>query len=253
MLTGTSLIPIRDDNPTRSRAIVTLVIILLNVGFFLVEPQFGSLRNCSSQAQGCNEGNNRAARFLCRWGTVPTEITHQAPDSQFACPPSPAKSPAVSLLSSMFLHGGWLHLLGNMLFLWIFGNNIEDVLGKTRYVAFYLLCGLIAALAHVFVNATSGQPTIGASGAIAGVLGAYIVLFPRARVTTIVPVFLLFTARLPAALVLGLWFVSQLFIGHGQTAEGGVAWMAHVGGFIAGVVLIIAFGGFKRRSSVPVF
>ncbi len=150
----------------------------------------------------------------------------------------------------MFLHGGFLHLAGNMLFLWVFGNNIEDRLGKVKYLIFFMLTGLIASLAHVFFNADSQVPTIGASGAVAGVLGAYIVLFPRARIHALVPMLLFFRIRLPAMAVLGIWFVSQFFIGSGQqVGGGGVAWVAHVGGFLAGMALIFLLGGGRQRPS----
>lgn len=156
----------------------------------------------------------------------------------------PARFHADNLVTSMFLHGGWLHLLGNMWFLWIFGDNIEDILGRWKYVLFYLLAGVAAALTHVVMNPYSRVPTVGASGAIAGVMGAYIVTFPRARVLTLVPIFILFTwLELPAIFVIGFWFIIQVFsgvasIGYSQLHEGGTAWWAHVGGFVAGIVLI---------------
>ncbi len=145
--------------------------------------------------------------------------------------------------TSMFLHGGWLHLISNMWFLWIFGDNVEDVLGKARYIVFYLLCGLAAALTHFAVEPGSTLPVLGASGAIAGVLGAYLVLFPGARVVTLVPVFFfLQIMELPAFLILGYWFVLQILAvsvaGLGPSS-GGTAWWAHVGGFLTGVVLVL--------------
>jgi membrane associated rhomboid family serine protease len=153
------------------------------------------------------------------------------------------------VLTSMFLHGGWMHLIGNMWFLWIFGDNIEDILGHSKYLLFYLLCGAAAALTHVFFNPFSRVPTIGASGAIAGVMGAYLVKFPRSRIVTLVPIFIFFTTMdLPAALLLVWWFVIQLFSSVGQIAQsqatttGGTAWLAHVGGFLAGIALIYAMG-----------
>ncbi|MGH2771772.1 MAG: rhomboid family intramembrane serine protease, partial [Actinomycetota bacterium] len=168
-----------------------------------------------------------------------------------ACPGMPleAKSVIASMFTSMFLHGGLLHLGGNMLFLWVFGNNIEDVLGKVRYVVFYLLAGLAATMAHVLANPASEVPTVGASGAISGLLGAYLILFPHAQVTTLVPLFIFIQfMQLPAIVVLALWFVSQFFIGAGQQAGGaGVAWVAHVGGFVAGMILIFLLGGWAKR------
>jgi membrane associated rhomboid family serine protease len=148
-----------------------------------------------------------------------------------------------SILVSMFLHGGWAHLLGNMLYLWIFGDNVEDRLGHLKYLVFYLACGWAATLAHAWANPQSAMPAIGASGAIAGVLGAYLVIFPRARVLTLIPLgFFLRLTELPAVIVLGLWFVLQLFSGvaslGARTAEaGGVAWWAHIGGFAVGLAV----------------
>jgi membrane associated rhomboid family serine protease len=150
-----------------------------------------------------------------------------------------------TLFTSMFLHGGWMHLIGNMWFLWIFGDNIEDVLGHGKFLALYLGCGLAAALAHLVFNPESRIPTVGASGAIAGVMGAYLMKFPHSRILTLVPIFLfLTTVELPAFFILVYWFVIQLFSGVGSVAYsqatngGGVAWFAHVGGFVAGVVLV---------------
>jgi len=151
----------------------------------------------------------------------------------------------ITIFISMFLHGGFLHIASNMLYLWIFGDNIEDQLGHGRYLFFYLACGFGATMSHAFFNPTSRVPAIGASGAIAGVLGAYLLLFPRARVTTLIPIFIFFWIRdLPAIIILGLWFVLQLFSGvgslsvAGQEQAGGVAYFAHIGGFILGMILI---------------
>jgi membrane associated rhomboid family serine protease len=147
------------------------------------------------------------------------------------------------MFTSMFLHGGWLHLLGNMLFLWVFGGAVEEALGHFQYLIFYLICGVGSALVHTAFNLGSKLPTVGASGAISGVMGAFIVLFPRARVTTLIPALLLFfTVKIPAYLMLGYWFFLQFFSGVaslGMTDQGGVAWWAHVGGFILGAVLVI--------------
>lgn len=238
------LIPIHDDNPTRSFSLVSAILIALNVGFFLLEPQLGQGGSCE------------LARFLYRWAVVPREITEGQALAGEVCPgvAFADKSIYLSLLSSMFLHGGFLHLGGNMLFLWVFGNNIEDTLGKFRYIIFYLLTGLLAGLAHVLANPDSVLPTIGASGAVSGLLGAYIVLFPKARVTTIVPIFFFLQfMKLPAVVVLGLWFASQFFIGQGQQAGGGVAWVAHVGGFVAGAVLIKLFAWGRSRPARDVY
>jgi membrane associated rhomboid family serine protease len=153
----------------------------------------------------------------------------------------------------MFLHGGWLHLLGNMWFLWVFGDNIEDRLGHLRYLVFYLATGLGAGLAHALLNLSSTIPAVGASGAISGVLGAYFVLFPHSRVITLVPLlFFFFTVRLPAVIILGYWFAIQFISGLGAVAlpgSGGVAWWAHIGGFVLGAVLVRMFRPRRR----PVF
>lgn len=235
----TSLLPIRDDNPTRRVSYLTIGIIVANVLLLFVTPNLGM-------------GQDPHLReFFCRFGVVPWEITERLPTGPLVCPPGfiIGKSPYLSILTSMFLHGGLIHLGGNMLFLWVFGNNIEDTIGKARFLIFYLLTGAAAAMTHVALNASASIPTVGASGAIAGILGAYVVLFPRARVTTLVMWFYLTTIKLPAVVVLGIWFATQFLIGAGQQFGGGVAWAAHVGGFVAGALLIIPFGG--RRSRQP--
>jgi membrane associated rhomboid family serine protease len=159
----------------------------------------------------------------------------------------PAALDWADVLTSMFLHGGWVHFLGNMLYLWIFGDNVEDRLGHVPYLMFYLLCGAVAAMAQVFVNPASPIPMVGASGAIAGVMGAYFVLYPHSRVLAVVFIVLFIDIiEIPAIFFLGIWFIMQLFSGVGsvvQAAEGGVAFMAHVGGFVAGVI-----GGFATRA-----
>ena len=176
-----------------------------------------------------------------RFGAVPYAITHFR-----SLPEAAAFPPLLTLLTSMFLHGSLFHLLGNMLYLWIFGNNIEDRLGPVRFALFYLVCGVVASLTHVLFQPGSGVPMIGASGAIAGVLGAYWIVFPRARVKTLI--FLIFyidVVPIPAGIVLGIWFVLQLLnVGLG----GGVAWFAHIGGFLSGILLIrLALGkGFRE-------
>src|SRR5580704_6986601 len=147
------------------------------------------------------------------------------------------------MVTSMFLHGGWMHLLGNMLFLWVFGGSVEETLGHIQYFIFYFICGIGSAVVHTALNWGSKVPTIGASGAISGIMGAFIVLFPRSRVTTLIPALLLFfTVRIPAILMLGYWFFLQFFSGVaslGMNDQGGVAWWAHVGGFVLGAVLVI--------------
>jgi membrane associated rhomboid family serine protease len=176
-------------------------------------------------------------RFVQTWGLVPFQLTSNLADTW------------TTIFTSMFLHGGWFHLLSNMWILLIFGDNIEDWLGGGRYLIFYLLSGVAAALMQAYLSPASSQPMIGASGAIAGVLGAYLTLFPRARVVSLVPILFIFTlVEIPAIIFLGFWFVSQLFSGWLSlqgAATSGVAWWAHVGGFIFGFIAVRLFG--KRR------
>ena len=205
------MIPLRDSEPSSSRPVVTVLLIAVNIAVFFYEISLDPFsRN----------------HLIAVYGMVPDRLD------------------PVSLATSMFLHGGWLHIVGNMWFLWIFGDNVEDILGHWKFLLFYLLCGVAAGMAHVLLNPFSRIPTVGASGAIAGVMGAYLVKFPRARITTLVPlVVFLTTFELPAAAVLLYWFVIQFFSGVGSIAyshqsAGGVAWFAHVGGFLAGILLI---------------
>ncbi len=208
-------IPLRDENPTRRFPVITILIIALNIGVFLyqvISPQGLSYH-------------------VVRMGVIPYEITHFRSLAEGV-----RLSPPLTLFAAMFIHGGLFHLAGNMLFLWIFGNNIEDFLGSLRFIPFYLLSGLGATFVQVVFSPNSRLPMIGASGAIAGVLGAYLILYPAARVLTLV--FLFFFIRIvaiPAAFLLGLWFVLQVLnVGMG----GGVAWFAHIGGFLVGIGLI---------------
>jgi len=217
------MIPLRDTVPSRSFPFVNWLLIVLNVVMFLV------ILSLRSDAEG----------LVAALGLVPKRLLTDPQPWEFVTP-----------FTSMFLHGGWAHLLGNMLALYVFGDNVEDRLGSGRYLVFYLLCGLVAAFAHVVINAESTVPTIGASGAISGVLAAYLVFYPTARVITLVPLFFLpWFVQIPATIYLGFWFLSQLLNGvltvvKGQQAMGGVAWWAHVGGFLAG----LAFGPlFARR------
>jgi membrane associated rhomboid family serine protease len=221
-------IPLRDDNPTFRFPAVTLTLIVANCAVFLFQA-------------AAPHGLELAA---LRFGAVPYAITHLRSLSQGAA----AVPPLLTLLTSMFLHGSVFHLAGNMLYLWIFGNNIEDRLGPVRFVLFYLAGGVAAALTHILFQPGSRIPMIGASGAIAAVLGAYAVVYPHARVRTLVFLFLFIqVVSIPAGLVLGLWFVLQVLnVGMG----GGVAWFAHVGGFLAGILLIrLALG--KRFGRGP--
>jgi membrane associated rhomboid family serine protease len=215
--------------------VVTILIIIVNVLMFLWELSLGQ----SLQPAIMNIGFV-PARF---WSPV----SYLALDIE-------------RMFISMFLHGGLLHIGANMLYLWIFGDNIEDRLGHVRYTIFYFLCGIIATLTHAIANPSSTVPAIGASGAIAGVLGAYLILFPKARVTTLIPIFFFITIReIPAVVLLGLWFVLQLFSGVGSLGVrdaqdlGGVAYFAHIGGFVSGMILIVLMGGTRRRRPQPVF
>jgi membrane associated rhomboid family serine protease len=222
------MIPVRDDAPRSSTPYVTYVLIALNTLLFLFEVSLSP----SSRGQ-----------FIFQFGVVPVEFT-----SRF----QPADS--LPLFSSMFLHGSWLHLISNMWALWIFGDNIEDHLGSFRYLLLYLTSGVAASILHIAFNQNSTIPSVGASGAIAGVMGAYFLLFPAARVLTVVPI-IFFWVWLPAWIVLGYWFLAQ-FVNGAATAiaatsgtTGGIAFWAHVGGFIAGVTLIKLFPARRPRYS----
>jgi membrane associated rhomboid family serine protease len=241
------VIPLRDDNPVRRVPVVTYLLIALNVAFFLTEPiAFGNVGGDVAQvAQAC-----RQERYFERWGAIPRELVRNdqldrtvvgaaGGDGCVTGPPDYRKQPLLSALTAMFLHGGWLHLGGNMLFLYVFGNNVEDRLGRLRYLLWYLGWGVVATYGFALLNPTSTSAVVGASGAIAGVLGAYLVLFPRARVLSLVPIFFFIPARLPAWLVLGSWFALQWLYasGSGVTTGSGVAYAAHVVGFVAGFLV----------------
>jgi membrane associated rhomboid family serine protease len=224
------MIPLHDDNPTTRPPVVTVALIVACTLVFLWQ---------------VGQGAADQQRVIYALGVIPAVLLGKAelPPDIVMVPPE------VSVLTSMFLHGGWLHLIGNMLYLWIFGNNIEDSMGHVRFVVFYLACGVAAALAQSFAAPDSTVPMVGASGAIAGVLGAYLLLFPRAHVLVLVPLgFFSQLLRIPALIVLGLWFVLQFVSGAATpTAGGGVAYWAHIGGFVAGLILIVPF----RDRSVP--
>jgi membrane associated rhomboid family serine protease len=227
------MIPLRDDNPRRTAPIVTYVLIALNILAFLWELSLGAnLQNA-----------------LFNFAFIPARYWL----------PGNWVFDFMTIMISMFLHGGLMHIGSNMLYLWIFGDNVEDRLGHGKYLLFYLLCGIGATLAHAVFGPASRIPAIGASGAIAGVLGAYLILYPRARVMTLIPIFFFITIReIPAIVILGFWFVLQLFSGVGSLGVtdaqdmGGVAYFAHIGGFVAGMLLIAPFGGFRRpRAAQP--
>lgn len=217
------MIPLKDDNPRTSIPFVNISLIVINTVVFMYELSLGPQIN----------------NFIYEYGAIPASIV-QGRNLQ-------------TLFTSMFLHGGFVHLGGNMLYLWIFGDNIEGYLGHSRYILFYLISGLLAAMTHIFLSGISEVPMIGASGAISGVLGAYLVKYPRARVLVVIPIFFFLDIRKVSALfVLGFWFVIQLFYGIASIGVqgGGVAVWAHVGGFVAGVILINFFPR-KRRVEWP--
>jgi rhomboid family protein len=263
------VIPIRDVNPTRRFAWVTLAIIAANIAVFLLwQPTFGS--------------QQRQQTFFFCHAEIPYEVSHQtnlasggaeargaiAEDfgvdaqeaanlQEFLAQRCPDKSWLASVFVAMFLHEGWLHIGGNMLFLWVFGNNVEDRLGRFTFLVFYLLGGVAATGLQLAFSPASVVPNLGASGAIAAVLGAYLVLFPGARVYTLVFFFLITFVELPAVLVLAVWFLLQLVSGIGglgTDVNGGVAYWAHVGGFAFGVLVTLAFfrnRGWRRPSALP--
>jgi rhomboid family protein len=227
------MFPIRDDNPTLNKPLVTMLIIAANVAVWIL-------------VQGMGQ-DPALAKSVCELGLIPAEFLGRVVPGT-SVPLSPAEVCVLgdrhwyAPLTSMFLHGGWLHLIGNMWFLWIFGNNIEDSMGHGRYLAFYLLCGLAAAATQTFISPGSIVPMVGASGAISGVMGAYVVLYPRVRVHMLVFLFIFVTRIVvPAYLMLGYWFLLQLLGGSASQGEGGVAFWAHVGGFVAGAALIRVF------------
>jgi membrane associated rhomboid family serine protease len=242
------MFPIKDENPTFSTPLVTIALIAINIVVFMFQLSKGG-----SQVE--------EARFFVCNASIPYEVTHgeriadarsrgfefeERIDNAFAelerqeCP---KKNVWLSIVQSMFLHGSILHIAGNMLFLWVFGNNVEDRLGKLKYIAFYLLSGVAATYAQSYVFPSSATPLVGASGAIAGILGAYLLMFPRARIKSLVILVIFITMiELPAFIVIGLWFVMQLVSSVGSvTADTGVAYMAHVGGFLAGMLLLLIF------------
>jgi membrane associated rhomboid family serine protease len=228
------VIPLRDDNPSSIAPMVTIALIVACVLVFLWELSFGAT------------GGQRIVYAL---GVVPAVLLGQA-----QLPPEVTLVPPLAtVFTSMFLHGGWMHLIGNMLYLWIFGDNVEDSMGHGRFVVFYLLCGVAAVLAQALPDPASEVPMIGASGAISGVLGAYLLLYPHARVLVAIPFgFYLHTMRIPAGLVLLLWFGLQLLSNTmAQAGQGGVAFRAHIGGFVAGMILIPIFKQRRFRLRLP--
>ena len=235
------LFPLKDINPTQRFPFVTVLLIAANVIVFVYELVLG---------RGVNA-------FITAYGMIPYEITRAADltGESVGLPIVHVPGPPLihlTVLTSMFIHAGFLHILGNMLYLWIFGNNIEDLLGPLKFVVFYIVCGIAAAITHILIEPSSAVPTVGASGAVSGVLGAYLVVHPRAKVLTLV--FLGFFARVmlvPAAFLLVFWFVLQIFSGLGSlgagAGAGGVAWFAHIGGFVSGIVLVKLMAGRRLK------
>lgn len=214
------MFPLRDVIPSRTTPVVTVTLIIVNAALWFFEVSLSS---------------DALAEFLGTWGVVPAAFV------------------PTTLISSMFLHGSWWHVIGNMWYLWIFGDNVEDRMGHGRFIVFYVLCGVTAAIGHILINPASVVPTIGASGAIAGVMGAYLVLYPKSRVLTLIPFIIFYEIiELPAVALLGIWFLMQL-VNAGAVAAtasatgGGVAFMAHVAGFVMGTVAVFAF----RKSRQP--
>jgi membrane associated rhomboid family serine protease len=233
------VIPLGDDVPTRRAPVMTYALIAVNVAVWIF-------------VQGGGADPQHLATTVCNLGMVPGELTHLAPIGEsvpigpgLACVVDNDAINALTPLLSMFLHGSWMHLIGNMLYLGVFGRNVEDNLGRVRFLAFYLFCGLVAAATHVAFNAASAVPTVGASGAISGVLGAFLILYPRATVRMFV---FLFIVRVRAWVVLIYWFLLQALGGLSQLSQlqpdvsGGTAVWAHVGGFVAGLVVVRLFG-----------
>lgn len=245
-LVSPGVIPLKDYNPTRHFPYVTVLLLALNVGvFLLVQRPFDSTQR-------------EDIRFSYEYAAIPCEISTGQPltiseinagrcERGGEQPFFPAKGVYLAMLSSMFLHGGILHIAGNMLYLWVFGNNIEDRMGSVAFTLFYLASGLVATLAHVMADPSSTIPVVGASGAAAGVMGAYLVLFPDVRIRSLIIFFFILFRDLPAKLLLGFWFVSQFFI----SADSGVAWVAHVGGFVFGAAVAFVLRSRLRPSRVP--
>jgi len=259
------MIPIKDDIPTRRFPVLTVAIIIICCAVYFVFEQ------------GLWELDTKGNERVVEYGAIPYEITHPGKEcgevaggQQIACEGqqgisgmAPDQAPWwVTVFSSMFMHGSLLHLAGNMLFLWIFGNNIEDSMSRWRFVLFYLLGGIVALAAQVLIHPDAAVPTVGASGAIAAVLGGYALLYPRARVITVIFIIIFFTiVELPALLVLGLWFLLQLLPAFSEPVTGGgggVAYFAHIGGFVFGLLLIRLFANqlhddYERSHRLPVY
>ena len=256
------VIPVYDKNPLRRTAYVTYALIVLNIVIFALGPTFAK-PGTPTPGQACAE-----QRYFVEHGAIPGELVSgrqlspareprvrvQTTDGEVVCtfPALPPKNPFLSVLTAMFIHAGWLHLAGNMLFLSVFGNNVEDRLGRLHFLSFYLVSGYVATYAFAYLNPAAVSPLVGASGAIAGVLGAYLCLFPRAKVTSLVPFLLFLPLRFPAWMVLGSWFLLQLPPVQGVLgvpADDTVAYLAHVAGFLAGFGYLALLGAGRRLSA----
>jgi len=226
------MIPLKDTIPSRRYPIITILIIAVNIAVFFYEVSLG----------------RHLPELVKIGGVVPARFF----DSKLYISQGPLVR-YYPIFTSLFLHGGWVHLFGNMLYLWIFADNVEDRLGHLKFPIFYVVSGLGASLAHIFANPTSSVPSIGASGAIAGILGAYFILYPKSRIITLVPIFFYFQiVELPAVIFLGFWFVMQslngvLSLSLGTAQMGGIAWWAHIGGFLSGIFLILLLKGKRRK------
>jgi len=226
------MIPLRDTIPSRREPLATILLIIVNVMVFIGQSLMSDVK---------------FAEFIYEFGFIPEEFLKSLARFGFF-----QASTYVPLFSSMFLHGNWAHLISNMWVLWLFGDNVEDAMGSIRFLIFYILCGLVAGFTHFLFNPTSNVPTVGASGAIAGVMGAYFILFPHARIVTLIPTFFFLPMfiHVPAFIYLILWFISQLYSGVvqwvGGASVGGIAWWAHISGFLAGVFIHKAFLARRR-------
>jgi membrane associated rhomboid family serine protease len=242
--------PLKDNVPTDRFPVVTVALIVANVLVYFFFQKGGlSFGDPSSTAYQCN---------VIEYGAIPKEFTDWGTQVAARECGTPPDNTILTAFTAMFMHGGLLHLGGNMLFLWIFGNNVEDSMGPVKYLAFYLLGGLAALGAQIAIDPSSTVPTIGASGAVAGVLGGYVLLYPRAKVVTLIFIIFFFTiVELPALLILGFWFVQQVLFGYFDLSDptgggGGVAYFAHIGGFVFGLIAIRLFAR-RRRPETPIF
>lgn len=263
------MIPIGDNSRRRTTPWVTYGIILLNVAVFIyllnlpaTSPRDPRLFNqeLGAQAEGVcyrmRVAPSEANRFICKWAWQPKEFfDNLAGRSDVPQPDRPQI--LVTILTALFIHGGWLHIFGNMIFLWVFGDNVEDRLGHFAFLVFYLVSGIVASLVQGLIDPTSLVPVLGASGAIAGVLGAYLLFFPRAMVRVVIPFFflILIPIPVPAILMIGLWFLQNLFSGvatisSAAAPDQGTAWFAHIGGFVFGMLIALSVSPFVRRSRV---